>query len=285
LPKVVFNNLLQRPQLDRVFYVPFWECPYRCAFCCVDSLPGKPPRQPDAGEPMLFGLLEALRARTGRAVQVHVYGGEPLLRPDYLAALAGRLLGQPGFGKLYLYSTLRPPGIERVAAALPPGRLRVVVNPDTLDAEARARMAALAGVAELYRNPMTFPTGRGAEGAAGYRTDWLTRLLPVGLPGRSCFATVSGPLVNGAHGLVHLCCLPQSPVVGRTDEPPAEVLARYETVVAGFHREVEALARQLGVSHPCAVCDRTAGFDSRSHARKEGLAHVVERLLAGARAP
>lgn len=265
MPQVIWHNLRQKPMLQRIFYVPFWECPYRCEDCCVDSWPGRPPKDLEAGEAMLFGLIAAQARHTGHAIALHIYGGEPLMRPRYLRDFMQRALGHAGVGKLYLYSTLRPRGIESVVAKVPKGRLRIVVNPDTANDAVHARMAALDGIAEFYRNPTIFHTGRGRYGADGYQEAWFERLLPAALPGRSCFATASGMLINGPHRSVHLCCLPQSPVVGHFNQDPSNVFSAYRRKLETFHREVRARVRAEGHVHACEVCEQDSAYDSTHH--------------------
>jgi len=278
MPKVALNNLMQRPMLDRIFYVPFWDCPYNCEFCCVDSLPGKPPEHPTSGEATLMALMDALHERTGRPIQVHVYGGEPLLRPNTIAALAGRLVDRASFKKMYLYSTMRKSGADRVLAALrDPSLLRVVVNDFTANERVHERMAELGGgdVAEFYNNLVVFPTGRGREGEQAYRKSLLERVMPSWAPGRSCFATVSGMLVNGAHDTVHLCCLPQSPVVGTFEEDARVIIERYERKLETFHSEIRKVMQERGLSHACSACELASNWDTRvrpdtSHLEGEG---------------
>lgn len=261
--------------LDRIFYVPFWECPYMCDFCCVDSLPGKPPSDLEAGEPMLFALLERLYEYTGRPQQVHVYGGEPMLRPDYVLELARRLKDQPFFQRFYLYSTLRPGKEEALVQLLGKEHLRIIVNPDTADDRVREKVRSYPGIAEFYLNPVFFPTGRGSEDLRGYKPNWMQKYIPVGMPGRSCFARVSGMLVNGPDRKVHLCCLPQSPSVGefaeaelRTDTEMLEERSRiiydeYLKQLKEYPARVNSTARKQDKAHPCSVCNDESSFGKR----------------------
>jgi hypothetical protein len=273
---VAVGNLLQRPRFDRVFYVPLWECPYECADCCVDSLPGAPPEDVTRGVPTLLALTEAIAARRGAPIGVHVYGGEPLLRADAIEELVRTLDPLRDVARIYLYTTLRSHAYEKIARAAKPGRLRFIVNPATATDEVRARVASLGASAEWYRNVTIFPTGRGRVGSPAYRRSLLERVVPASAPGRSCFATVSGPLVNGPHGVVHLCCLPQSPVIGRLDEPAPALLARYEELLVTHHARMRAEAERLGVSHACAVCEHESAWSPRR--KPEELIHVRRKL-------
>jgi len=263
LAKVIWHNLVQTPIGDRIFYVPFWECPYRCEFCCVDSLPGRPPADLAAGEAMLFALIAEQFRRTGVKQALHIYGGEPLIKAKYIEDFGVRALLQPGVKKLYLYSTLRPPGAERCVEAWGRDNVRIVVNRDTATDKVHEQMARLQGVAEFYSNPTVFHTGRGRKGEAAYQERWFEHMLPASLPGRSCFANASGLLVNGAHGTVHLCCLPQSPVIADFSQAAATVLDRQATSLASFHKEIKARMRDEGHIHACSVCEAHSRWDTR----------------------
>lgn len=265
LASVIWHNLRQTPMLSRIFYVPFWECPYRCDFCCVDSLPGRPPADLDRGEDMLFELIAELHQRTGKPLGLHYYGGEPLMRPEYLAQVAERAMRDPAVGKFYVYSTLKLKGIDLVLDVVPRDRLRIVVNTDTVDDFVRAEVARLEGIAEYYTNPTVFHTGRGRAGCEGYQEAWFERVLPRALPGRSCFATASGMLVNGPHHSVHLCCLPQSPEVGRLDMPAAQVVDQYLARLKTYHKEALAQMRRDKLMHACQTCEANSRFESTRH--------------------
>tara|TARA_Y100001937_G_scaffold122491_1_gene183503 strand:- start:211726 stop:212637 length:912 start_codon:yes stop_codon:yes gene_type:complete len=284
--------------LDRIFYVPFWECPYMCDFCCVDSLPGKPPADLQAGEPILFALMDRLYENTGRKQQVHVYGGEPMLRPDYMYSLARSLKDRPSFDRFYMYSTLRPGKEEPLVDILGPEKLKIIVNPDTATDSIREKVQqygrAHKGMVEFYFNPTFFPTGRGSEDLSGYKPNWMQKYLPTGIPGRACFARISGMLVNGPDRSVHLCCLPQSPVVGNfadqihegQDSESLEERSRiiYHSYLQGlknYPSEVNSRARQEGRPHPCSVCnhDHLAGkrLSSETDPKKVGENGILQR--------
>ncbi len=261
--KVGWNNFLQRPLLDRIFYVPFWDCPYLCDFCCVASLPGKPKEDLTKGESTLFSLLAILYKNLGEPIQVHVYGGEPLLRPDYIWDLARRLKETKMMKRFYLYSTLRPRGLEKIVEALGEKNLRVIVNPTTINSSVKSQMNQFPKIIETYKNPVFFPTGRAKIGEKAYRRTIWERILPFGMPGKACFANVSGPLVNGEHGTVHLCCLPQSPVVGETVEPADLIWKRYREKLKEYWKEVEQNAKEKGYSFACSVCESKSQWDTR----------------------
>ncbi|HEX8327671.1 MAG TPA: hypothetical protein VF629_09035 [Hymenobacter sp.] len=263
-PKVTLYAYLNRPVLDRVFFVPFWDCPYMCEFCCVDSLPGKAPGWPDAGEEELFALLAAGSARYGRPLQLHLYGGELMSRPGYVEHLARRVRDSPFVSKLVLYTTLRAASARKVLAILGRQRLEILVNPDTVNERAAAALREFKGVARLHLLPMSIPTGRGAVGQAGHKKDFFQKHLPVGWPGRACFSKQSGLLYNGPQKTVHLCCLPQSPVVGLFSTPPDELLARYEAALAAVPTALNQACRQRGLDHPCAVCNKFSGYQSQA---------------------
>lgn len=263
-PKVTLYSYLNRPLLDRVFFVPFWDCPYMCEFCCVDSLPGKPAGWPDSGEELLFELLATMSQRYGRRLQLHLYGGEPMLRAGYIEHLARRVRDSPHVSKMVLYTTLRSQSPRRVLEILGPERLEILVNPDTVNERALAALQELKGVARLHLLPLTITTGRGAEGEAGYKADFFQRHLPVGWPGRNCFAKVSGMLVNGPQRTVHTCCLPQSPVVGTFDTPAAELVTAYEAALATVPQALNQACRTAGGAHPCGVCNKFSGYQSKA---------------------
>lgn len=266
--KLVWKNLLQEPLRDRVYYVPFWDCPMQCETCDVAAMPGRPPVHPVAGEPMLRGLVEGLAKERGGPVQVHVSGGEPLLRPRAIARLAEQLLTDGHLSRLILHTTLRPRGIEEILEVTGPERLRILVNPETANADTRMRLRLHGGIAEYDHNPVRVPTGRGAVGRPGHRWGRFEKLVLRSMPGRSCFATVSGPLVNGPHGTVHLCSMPASPVIGTFRERPARVLARHLETLRTWHREVLEVQAKTGASHACTVCQSISRWDpSRSPAR------------------
>lgn len=181
---VALDHARQKARLDRLFYVPFWECPFDCAFCCVDAPRGRPPRERDGPE-VLSSLVYAMAERRGAPIQVHVFGGEPLMRPAQLLRLGALLAENPAMSKLHLYTTLRFDGAERLRDLLGEDLLRIVVNPETRNPQVEERMEGLRGVAEWYRNPIVFPTGRGRLGSDGYRTSNLERWVFAGWPGRS----------------------------------------------------------------------------------------------------
>lgn len=270
--KIAWHNLLQKPLLDRIFYVPFWECPFQCAFCCVSSLPGRPPSPAPDHAQVLSNMLRRLARLRGGPVDVHYYGGEPLLRPDVIVSLARTLLPDPAFGRLTLYSTLRPPGLKKVLNAIPTHRLSIVVNPNTATPDVHAVVKDLGGVAAFYKNPTVFPTGRGAVGQAGYRKSFVEQCVSSWMPGRSCFANASGMLLNGAHRTMHLCCLPQSPVVGTFEEEPDVVLGRYLDMLPEYHKDMRRKMNEKGFSHACSVCQEESAWDT---AVPPSTAHLV----------
>ena len=263
-PKVTLYAYLNRPVLDRVFFVPFWDCPYMCEFCCVDSLPGKAPGWPDSAEEELFALLATSSARYGRPMQLHVYGGEPMSRPGYVEHLARRVRDSPFVSKMVLYTTLRAASARKVLGILGRQRLEILVNPDTVNERAAVALQEFKGVARLHLLPVSIPTGRGAAGQAGHHKDFFQKHLPVGWPGRACFSKQSGLLFTGPQKVVHLCCLPQSPVVGSFDTPPAELLDRYEAALAAVPAALNQACRQQGLDHPCAVCNKFTGYQSQA---------------------
>lgn len=277
-PKLALYALLNKPLLDRLFYVPFWDCPYECAFCCVDSLPGKAPGWPDAGEEPLFELAAEMRRRYGRAPELHFYGGEPMLRAGYVEHVARRIQASPDVSKLVLYTTLRSGSPRRVLDILGPKRLEILVNPDTLNERAQAALRELRGVARLNLLPVHFVTGRGAVHT---RPDALQRLLPVGWPGHSCFARTSGPLINGPQHTVHLCCLPQSPLLGTFTDAPATLLDRYEAALRTVPPALNRACRSTGAAHPCSVCNARTGYQSQAG---PGQNHYrIEQVFEGMR--
>lgn len=262
LLKQVWHNLSQTPILDRIFYVPFWDCPYLCDFCCVDARPGKPPTYPDKGEPALFALGQKMYQETGKHLQVHVYGGEPLLRPEYLKEFISRLMNEKFFKKLFLYTTLRPPGIEEILALIPEDKIKIIVNPSTINDAARARMHKFSRVTETYKNIVFFPTGRARLGSTSYKKSLVERILPIGLPGKSCFASISGPLVNGIQETVHLCCLPQSPIVGSINENIEILWNNYLMLIESHYKEVNSRMKKDGLSFACSVCEIDSKWSS-----------------------
>lgn len=263
-PKLALYSYLNRPILDRVFFVPFWDCPYGCEFCCVDSLPGKPAGWPDSGEDLLFELLAEMSQRYRRRLQLHLYGGEPMLRAGYIEHIARRVRASPHVSKLVLYTTLRSGSPRKVLEVLGPKRLEIIVNPDTLNERATAALRELKGVARLNTLPLNFVTGRGAEGQPGYKQDLFQRFVPLGWPGRSCFAKVSGVLVNGPQRTVHTCCLPQSPIVGTFDTPVPELIRSYEAALAAVPKAMNQACRSAGGAHPCGVCNKFSGYQSQA---------------------
>ncbi|TGE17799.1 radical SAM protein [Hymenobacter elongatus] len=263
-PKVTLYSYLNRPVLDRVFFVPFWDCPYQCEFCCVDSLPGKPAGWPDSGEDLLFELLETMSRRYGRRMQLHFYGGEPMLRAGYVEHIARRVRDSPYVSKLVLYTTLRSKSPRQVLEILGSKRLEILVNPDTVNERVLAALQELKGVARLNLLPLTITTGRGAEHEPGYKQDFFQRYMPVGWPGRNCFAKVTGMLVNGPQRTVHTCCMPQSPIVGTFDSSAADIVAQYEAALATVPQALNASCRSSGGAHPCGVCDKFSGYQSQA---------------------
>ena len=258
--KITLYTLLNKPLQDRLFYVPFWDCPYECPFCCVDSLPGKAPGWPDAGEALLFELAEAMSGRYGRPIELHFYGGEPMVRAGYVAHVARRVRESPFISKLVLYTTLRAGSPRKVLDILGTKRLQILVNPDTVNERAAAALRELKGVAQLNILPVHFMTGRGA---VDVRPDWHRR-LPVGWPGHGCFAKVSGPLVNGPQHTVHVCCLPQSPLLGNFHDSPTALLDRYEAALRTIPKALNQACRASGAAHPCSVCNRHTGYQSQA---------------------
>ena len=250
-----FWNLLQRPVLDRIFYVPFWECPFLCEFCCVDSLPGKPPVRVDAGESVLFSLVDALNKVSRKPIEVHLYGGEPLLKSDYILEFSKKLNSQKNVKKLVLYSTLRVGNIDSILNILPKKKLEIIVNPTTVTPSVEEKMKHLRGIAKAYKNVTIFPTGRGRIDSASYQKSLLEKIVPPTFPGRSCFATISGILVNTPHRTLHLCCLPQSPVIGDFESNPDAIVSKYVSELQNFHKKVEEERKNFNFSHACSVCE------------------------------
>ncbi|UYZ63438.1 radical SAM protein [Hymenobacter weizhouensis] len=273
-PKITLYAMLNKALLDRLFYVPFWDCPYECSFCCVDSRPGAAPGWPDAGEEALFALAQEMSCRYGRPVQLHFYGGEPMLRAGYVEHVARRVRESPFISKLVLYTTLRSGSPRQVLNILGPKRLEILVNPDTVNERVTAALRELRGVARLNLLPVHFVTGRGAVELRPDQYRWL----PVGWPGHSCFARTSGPLVNGPQGTVHVCCLPQSPLLGSFDDAPALLLDRYDAALRTVPRALNRACRAEGLVHPCAVCNRYTGYQSQ--AGPSHNAFSVEKALS-----
>ncbi|MBD66647.1 MAG: hypothetical protein CME62_15670 [Halobacteriovoraceae bacterium] len=271
LLKVIKHNLTQKPILDRVFYVPFWECPYNCDFCCVDSLPGKPQSDLGAGEEFLFKFLGSLSLQTNKKVGLHYYGGEPLLKPEEFLNVARRAVSHPAISKVYLYSTLRPPKSVETIKQLPSDKIRVVVNDFTANEKVKHAMQELAGVAEYYSNPTVFHTGRARniEGevkkfsSEKIKKTFFEKVLPPSLPGRSCFANASGPLINVAHQKVHLCCLPQSPVVGDFASDTDQLVKKYIASLQEFHKKTYQDMKKCGHTHACQSCEKWSAWDTR----------------------
>lgn len=274
LLKQVWHNLNQTPILDRIFYVPFWDCPFLCDFCCVDARPGKPPAYPDKGEKVLFALGQKMYKETGKQLQVHVYGGEPLLRPEYLKEFSSRLLNENFFKKLYIYTTLRPSGIEQILEILPENKIKIIVNPSTLNSVARDRIQKFSRIAETYKNIVFFPTGRARLGSTSYKKSLVERLLPVGLPGKSCFASISGPLVNGIQETVHLCCLPQSPIVGSIHDSVEILWGNYSMLIDSHYKKVNYRMRKDGLSFACSVCELDSKWSSAQQLHQEKMTIV-----------
>ena len=259
--KVNLYTFLNKPLQDRLFYVPFWDCPYECTFCCVDSLPGKAPGWPDAGEALLFAMAEEMSRRYERRIELHFYGGEPMLRAGYVEHVARRVQKSPFISKLVLYTTLRAGSPQQLLDILGTERLQILVNPDTVNERAAAALQELKGVARLHLLPVHLMTGRGA---IDVRPDWHRQWLPVGWPGHGCFAKVSGPLINGPQHTVHLCCLPQSPLLGRFHDDARTLLDRYDAALRSVPKALNQACRASGAAHPCSVCNRYTGYQSQA---------------------
>lgn len=260
LARLFFQSLAGRPLFDRVFYVPYWECPYHCDFCCVDSMPGQAPRWPDEAEAAFMHFAEASYKEHRKPLQIHYYGGEPLLRPDYLLHFVRKIAGQPFFFRFYLYSTLIPADPGFLTDELGEENIRFIVNPETATPVVEERMKKLGKTAMYYKNPVFFPTGRGSKTYPEHRN--LLNSIPIGLPGRSCFAATSGPLFDAAHRRINLCCLPQSPVVGSFSESPQKLLKKYKELLATYPAKANETARKNGYAHPCSVCEKETDFQS-----------------------
>ncbi len=258
----LWQRLIDKPTYDKLFYVPFWDCPYGCDFCCVDSLPGKPPSFPDSGEALLFNLVDELYKRHGNPIELHLYGGEPMMRRSYVEHLAQKVDAHPHIAQFFLYTTLRSGSPEGVFQTLGTEKLTIIVNPDTVNEKVEERLEQYKEVVKMYDNPVFFPTGRGAVGEEGNQPNLLQRILPIGLPGRSCFARSSGLLVNGQQGTVHLCCLPQSPIVGTFHDSAEKLLDRYEEALVDIPKQINKKARERGCVHPCQVCNSESGYKS-----------------------
>ncbi len=269
-PKIAWYSLLKKPILDRVFYVPFWDCPYMCEFCCVDSMPGKPPGWPDEGEALLFEMIALMAARYKHPIQLHLYGGEPMLRHKYIEHIAERVKTDPNISKLVLYTTLRSRSPKKIVEILGKEKLQILVNEDTINDKVRKELAQLKGIASFHDLPMYLPVGRGAMGEPGYQPEnfpgrkyeYLQRILPFGMLNRSCFANVSGPLINVPHRTVHLCCLPQSPVIGNFAEGALNITNNYDTEVRQAPNKMNKACQQEGLHHPCAVCNKHSDYNS-----------------------
>ncbi|WP_411822112.1 radical SAM protein [Leptospira sp. 'Mane'] len=261
--KVAAYNFFQKSLYDRIFYVPFWECPYECSFCCVDSLPGKPPLKIDAGEEKLLELIDKLYEIKKKPIQLHVYGGEPMLKPSYMEHIARLSVDNFKISRFYLYSTLRAGDIFPIVKAAGKNKIRIIVNPSTANDKVRDTMGRLNGIAEWYKNATVFPTGRAKQGSPSYRKSLIESIVPKSFPGRACFANISGMLVNGAHGTVHLCCLPQSPVVGTIDEKTDVILQRYRITLKSWYREILLKMRKDKISHACSVCQSLSDWNTK----------------------
>lgn len=265
--KIIWNNLRQKPVYDRVFYVPFWECPFNCDFCCVDSLPGKPKQSFKEGEDFLFSFLKTYSEKVGRPIGLHYYGGEPLLRPQAFLDVAKRAETSGYVSKIYLYSTLRLKHSLETVQQVPKDFLRIIVNDFRADDLVLENMKALKGVAEYYDNPVVFHTGRarGQEDShknKSFRKTLYEKSFPPSFPGRSCFANVSGPLINVPHKKIHLCCLPQSPVFGGFEESSDALVDTYMSAVKNYYKIVDREMRDCKQSHACSVCEKWSKWDT-----------------------
>ena len=256
------KRLLNKPTFDKIFYVPFWDCPYLCDFCCVDSLPGNPSLFPDDGEEILFQLIDELYSRHQNPIEFHLYGGEPMLRKRYVEHLAEKVSLHSSISRFYLYTTLRSNSPKGVMEILGSDMLTIIVNPDTVNDKVKNRLNEFEKVVVMYNNPVFFPTGRGAVGLEGNQKNFWQSALPIGLPARSCFAASSGMLVNGQQGTIHLCCLPQSPIIGTFDDCASLILDKYETAAKQVPRELNRQARKQKCVHPCQVCNSRSGYQS-----------------------
>ncbi|MGB1206225.1 MAG: radical SAM protein [Chitinophagales bacterium] len=262
----IWKRFLNQPTYDKVFYVPFWDCPYQCDFCCVDSLPGKPPIFPDDGEDLLFEVIEKLHQRFGKKIELHLYGGEPMMRKRYVEHLAKKVLEKSHISKLILYTTLLSNSPKGVYDILGKERLHIIYNPATINEKVKQRAEEFKDVASTYKNQVFFPTGRGAVGMEGNQANFWQNILPIGFPARSCFANSSGMLINGPQHTVHLCCLPQSPIIGTFHDKAIKLVEVYEKALSYMPQEINAEARRKKCVHPCQVCNSKTGYKSQAGA-------------------
>ena len=271
--KHLWYSVISKPLLDRVFYVPFWDCPYNCEFCCVDSLPGRPAHHPDAGEATAFALAKELHELTGNKIEFHLYGGEPMMRPKYVMHLAKIIKDKPEISKLVLYTTLRSAAPDEIVKLLGNDRIQILVNSEILNDKAIAAMKRLKKVAGINNMPMYLPVGRGVaevkthdiENYPGKKFDFLQKITPFGWLARSCWSNISGPLINGPQNTVHLCCLPQSPVIGTFTDEPAKTMAVYTNALGKAPKAIERKCKTSNAIHPCAVCNACTGYSSTAN--------------------
>lgn len=273
-PKIVWHNFRQKPILDRVFYVPFWDCPYNCDFCCVDSLPGKPKVDFEEGKKFLLNFLKSFHSISKKPIALHYYGGEPLLKPQEFLDIVKMAQDSKIVSKIYLYSTLLPKGSLEVIKMIPKDFIRVIVNEFTADQNVINAMKELDGIAEYYDNPVVFHTGRARQleqkfqGAKNFSNKKIKQtvfenIFPASFPGRSCFANASGPLINLAHKKIHLCCLPQSPVIGDFDTNVDELLIQYKIGLESFYKKTTQAMKDCGDSHACKSCEKWSQWDTK----------------------
>lgn len=81
---------------------------------------------------------------------------------------------------------------------------------------------------------------------------------------------------------MHLCCLPQSPVIGTFDHPIQVLLTRHALTLDDYHRQVAEEAQRRGFSHPCSVCEQVSAFTpamrgTRKHLGEGGHRVTLER--------
>lgn len=260
---VIWHNLVQKPIFDRIFYVPFWECPYDCDFCCVDSLPGKPQEESENALEHAIEVAREIKKVSGKKIGFHLYGGEPMLRPNRVSKIIDQVLAhKETFKKVYLYSTLKPKKSSQYLSKYSENELRIVVNDFTADQNTISNMKKLSQKAEFYDNPVSFHTGR-ARNAEERKVTFFEKYFPRNAPGRSCFANASGPLFNATHNTIHLCCLPQSPIISHVSSSPQDTLKNYQKGLAKFYKDINIIMKKEGLSHACMACEKMACWDTR----------------------
>jgi len=209
-------------------------------------------------------LMEEQYRRFGQPIELHFYGGEPMMRKRYVEHVAKKAKALPYLKQFVLYTTLLSNSPKGVYDILGRELLSIIVNPSTVNDKVEKRIEELKEVVYLYRNQVFFPTGRGAVGEEGNQPNFWQRWLPIGFPARSCFATSSGMLVNGQQHTIHLCCLPQSPIIGTFHDSAAKLWNIYEENIVKMSRTINQKARERKCVHPCQVCNIETGYQSQA---------------------